>query len=52
MKPELITFEDEKTSTKVYQLRVPYCYIEDQKTLKYWKFKITAWMLKLMWFGK
>lgn len=52
MKPELITFEEPESHTKIYQLRVPYCYIQDKKTLKWWKFEITVWILKLMWFGK
>ncbi len=50
--PELITFESVDSSEKIYQLRIPYSFIEDCKSFKYWKFKITFWMLKCLWIKK
>jgi len=47
--PEFVTFDEPDRMFKVFQVRVPYCYIINERSLKRWKFKIIWWLIKMLW---
>ena len=48
MNPEIESFSDPITMSKVYLLRIPDRYFMTKKLLVI-KFKITFWLLKMLW---